>query len=590
MTHHRSNHLHVEDHKGQLMDRTVPNTGSEEIELYIRTYYSLLRTTADIQIRTMEEVHANMNSSLHLNARASEPDMSAFIYSSLRLPPCILDVDRVVLGQSEEVFVQKGIGDIRTWRLVLANARRRRTYYDGEGSMACFIASRSDIDDLLPILTAFQIEWNKLHRLLSSDQMRTFLSQFRGKEDLLILASGAGLKLDDLEQLQRVWDDQFWTFLSAIAKREKRFSIRLLAGSLNDYRRATLLWWENVEDLCRCSLNRPVYFVSSNNHSFANLISGYALQVESDLVDFVQESQQADLLEEWQAIQARNVPSSKENFLYYLLKKYLAMEEHAALDKARLRNEEEGGIQRIPGGHSFDIELQVIELAKIRFDQIDPRISRENLELLSASDAVILNIDYPLGMSAYLILTQLATRVKEIRGVYIMGKSAVLNGVIGDVLIPSVVHDEHSKNTYLFQNCFSAKDVASDLTYGTVLDNQKAVSVRGTFLQTPRYMDVFYREGYTDIEMEAGPYLSAIYELFRPKRHPENEIITLYGLPFDLGILHYASDTPLSKGKNLGAGSLSYYGMDPTYASSLAILRRIFHLELSSLRQGEPPP
>ena len=28
-------------------------------------------------------------------------------------------------------------------------------------------------------------------------------------------------------------------------------------------------------------------------------------------------------------------------------------------------------------------------------------------------------------------------------------------------------------------------------------------------------MDVFYREGYTDIEMEAGPYLSAIYEMTR---------------------------------------------------------------------------
>jgi len=570
------------------MDRTVPNTGSEEIELYIRTYYSLLRTTADIQIRTLEEVHANMNSSLHLNARASEPDMTAFIYSSLRLPSCILDVDRIVLGQSEEVFFQKGVGDIRTWQPVSAKARRRRTYYDGVSSLACFIASRSDIDDLLPILTAFQIEWNKLHRILNGAQMRSFLAQSRGKEDLLVLASSTGLKLEDLEQLQRVWDDQFWTFLSKIAEREKRFSIRLLAGSLNDYRRATLLWWENVEEYCRCSLNRPVYFISSNNHSVANILSGYALQIESDLIDFVQESQQADLLKEWQAIQARDVPSSKENFLYYLLKKYLALEEHVPLDEARLKTEEENGIQRIPGGHSFDIELQVIELANIKVDQIDPRISRENLALLLKSDAVILNIDYPLGMSAYLILTQLATRVKELRGVYIMGKSAVLNGVVGDVLIPSVVHDEHSKNTYLFQNCFTARDVAGNLTYGTVLDNQKAISVRGTFLQTPRYMDVFYREGYTDIEMEAGPYLSAIYELFRPKRHPENEIITLYGLPFDLGILHYASDTPLSKGKNLGAGSLSYYGMDPTYASSLAILRRIFHLELSRLRQELP--
>jgi hypothetical protein len=68
------------------MDRTVPRTGSEEIELYIRTYYSLLRARADVQVRTLEEVHANMGSSLHLQAQKPTPDLSAFIYSSLRLP------------------------------------------------------------------------------------------------------------------------------------------------------------------------------------------------------------------------------------------------------------------------------------------------------------------------------------------------------------------------------------------------------------------------------------------------------------------------------------------------------------------------
>jgi hypothetical protein len=92
-----------------------------------------------------------------------------------------------------------------------------------------------------------------------------------------------------------------------------------------------------------------------------------------------------------------------------------------------------------------------------------------------------------------------------------------------------------------------------------------------------------YREGYTDIEMEAGPYLSAIYEMSRPKRHPVNEIVNLQGAPFDIGILHYASDTPLSKGANLGAGTLSYRGMDSTYAASVAILRRILKLEKERL-------
>ena len=112
------------------------------------------------------------------------------------------------------------------------------------------------------------------------------------------------------------------------------------------------------------------------------------------------------------------------------------------------------------------------------------------------------------------------------------------------------------------------------------------MTVQGTFLQNSDYMDVFYREGYTVIEMEAGPYLSAIYELYRPTRHPVNEIVKLYGLPFDLGFLHYASDTPLGKGKNLGAASLSYFGMDSTYAVTLAIIRRIFNHETQRLNNN----
>jgi hypothetical protein len=96
-------------------------------------------------------------------------------------------------------------------------------------------------------------------------------------------------------------------------------------------------------------------------------------------------------------------------------------------------------------------------------------------------------------------------------------------------------------------------------------------------------MDVIYREGYSDIEMEAGPYLSAVYEMYRPQRHPVNEIVNLIGVPFDIGILHYASDTPLSKGKNLGAGTLSYFGMDSTYATTISILRRIVQKECQRL-------
>ena len=86
------------------MERTVPSTESEEIDLYQRTYYSLLRSTAEVKIRTLEEAHAGMNSLLHPAARQQESDMSAFIYSLLRLPDCMPHVKLVVLGQSLRVF------------------------------------------------------------------------------------------------------------------------------------------------------------------------------------------------------------------------------------------------------------------------------------------------------------------------------------------------------------------------------------------------------------------------------------------------------------------------------------------------------
>ena len=42
------------------MIRTVPATTGEGIELYIRTYYSLLRSSGDIRIRSLEETHEGM--------------------------------------------------------------------------------------------------------------------------------------------------------------------------------------------------------------------------------------------------------------------------------------------------------------------------------------------------------------------------------------------------------------------------------------------------------------------------------------------------------------------------------------------------
>jgi hypothetical protein len=187
-------------------------------------------------------------------------------------------------------------------------------------------------------------------------------------------------------------------------------------------------------------------------------------------------------------------------------------------------------------------------------------------------------------MAAYQIFSEVAANLGELQGVHIMGKAATLNGQVGDVMIPNVVYDEHSQNTFLFRNCYLADDIAPFLSRGSVFDNQKAVTVRGTFLQNKDFMSVFYREGYTDIEMETGPYLSGVYENIYPKRYPTNEIVNLFiNAPYDIGVIHYASDTPYSRRQTLLSKSLSYFGVDATYAASIAILRRILGQELAYL-------
>ena len=569
------------------MERTVPTRASDEIDLYLRTIYSLLRSTTRVRIRTLEEVHAGMNSSLHPMAKSVEPDVSSLVYAVLRLPACIIDVKAVLLGQSATVFQQSGLENVESWQEVTARARRRRCFYNGKDLLACYIASRSDIDDVVPMLTAFQIEWNKLHNFLQELSLREIESlSTDSPEDMETLAGILRIPFDSLYRLVTIWGADFIPMMVRIHSKTMDLEVQLFSGSLNEYRRATRFWWDNIERRFPDITQRPVYFISSNTHSIPNLLSGFALTQEERLARFLDNVGDVDLLSEWRDINDQEVPSRPENFLYYILKKYQALPEGKDLLEAQAEYEKRYGIHRYPSEHAFDVEAQIIELSRLNPETIDPRLSPEafagqhaDWSFLQKSDALVLNIDYPLGLAAYTLLVKIAEHASPLLGIYVMGKAATLNGRRGDVIIPNVSYDEHSENTYMYSNCFAANDVSPYLVYGTVMDNQKSVTVLGTYLQNAQVMEVIYREGYTDIEMEAGPYLSAVYELYRPSRHPVNEIVNLYNLPFDLGILHYASDTPFTKGENLGAGTLSYFGVDSTYATSLAILRRIMKLE-----------
>ena len=571
------------------MDRQPPRILSDEIDLYTRTYYSLLRSSGEVRVRAFEEAHSFSDSSLHIGARDPLPDVAAFAYSAARLPACMIDVRLVVMGQSHEHFEGAGL-EVRAWETVRTRGRRRPLRWDGGETLAAFITSTSDIDDLVPILTAYQIEWNKLHAALAPSSLGALLRQAPAGAPVEIgveeLEGILGVDPGGVDILQAAFGTSWERGLRALAERPAALSVRLLSGSYSQYQRAAQRWWSEVEaGYLRDEepRRRPVYFVSSNTHSLSNLLGGYALTHKEEIAAFAAERNPENLspvLE--QALEGAG-DDEASNLLYYLLRELIHDGDGERLADVQAYDAESGIVAFASPG-KIDVMAQVIELASLRPERFDPRLHCDGLEKLCESDAVILNIDYPLGMAAYHHLSRVGQGVGEIRGIYVMGKAATLNGRIGDAMISSVAYDEHSRNTYLFRNCFSTADVQPFMRYGTVLDNQKSLTARGPFLQNRQYMSTFYREGYTVLEMEAGPYLGAIYELVNPNRVPTNQIVNLSNsTPFDVGVLHYASDTPYSRRQSLLSKSLSYFGVESTYACAIAVVRQILRREIARL-------
>ncbi len=578
------------------MIRTMPVVHSEEIDLYTRTYYSLLRSSAPIRIRSLEETHGAMNSSLHQQAEDAELDVSALVYAALRLPACILETDLVILGQMDDVFQREGYTP-ESWTPVRARARRRKFFYEPTKQiLAAYIASVSDIDDLIPCLTTLQIEWNKLHSYLVASELDTKITAALAQETPALaqlfeeVRQVCNLSEEDFAKIGQVWRGaRLLEVLRLAITTRLDLQITVLGAGLSDYRRSVQYWWGKVQEGSPVLLSkRPIYFVSSNIHSMVNLISGFAWQEREHIFDYVLQHNPENLKEEYLRLRASDKAAEQgvmRNFLYYTMRLCLDRPE---LQEALAARERAIGVTRVSDAHCLDVEAQIIELNKFDPTHIDPRlncIAQEDWALLKQSDALIFNIDYPLGMAAYHILSQVSTAVGRILGIYILGKAATLNGRVGDVMIPNVVYDEHSHNSYLFRNCFTAQDIATYLNYSTVFDNQKAVTVRGTILQNRNFMHVFYEEGYTDIEMEAGPYLSAIYEDVYPRRYPIDEIVNLFiNAPYEIGVLHYASDTPISRRQSLLSKSLSYFGVDATYATSIAVMQQILKREVERQR------
>ena len=261
----------------------------------------------------LEPSHRSMNSSLHPLAATSEVDLGAFLYAMRRLPASIWKAVVIVMGQEAQVFARAGIGPIEEWEPVEAPARRRRWYDSHEGTLAVLLASTSDLDDLIPTLVAYQVEWNKLRAHLRAANLPA------GEEpDPAACAEAFGGAEEDWVRIREAWGD-LSSFLDEVHDHRMNLRIRMLGGSQAGYARMTRRWWAPV----RATMeeqglgDRPVYFVSSNPHSIINLVTPTARAGEAEVVKFVEAHGPEYLREELERFRQGHAEGSWENFLYF---------------------------------------------------------------------------------------------------------------------------------------------------------------------------------------------------------------------------------------------------------------------------------
>jgi len=541
------------------------------LDQFRRKYHTALASGKEVSLSSFFSDYKKMAPLLHKGLSKKHLDISTLKYCLDRLPCEIHQVQRIIIAQSKDDLEREKVVFDGSWQEVTAVARRRQTFYNSQTKTLIFlIVSDADIDDLVNLLIAYKLEWIKLYYLLEKKH-----DQFLEKQNPKLL----DLSDQDWQKIKTALGGKWEEIIADNKQGVSDIFLKLIGYTWIGSRQIAQGWWQKVVGnlLTLNIVQAPTYFVSSNFHSLVNIIGGYVGQHQNEI--FAHLDKYPELKQEWSKIQKEDSILRTNDFLYYFSKIYFQdfpeklkekeiLEENLGIKKFRIDSNLSGRVQSMP----------VSAIAGSKF--LDPYLSINDKVKLGASKARIINIDYPLGFGAYFLLSEVLENLKNIKGIYIVGKAAILAGQVGDIQIPKVVFDETTANVYFVKNIFN-QFFPFKTFQSAILKDQKAIAVYGTFLETKNQLENYIKSGFNIVEMESGPYLTAISEVELRTHFPENKVIHLNNLPFDLGIINYASDNPLSE-ETLGSGSLALKGIESTYLALLSVVQRIIEMEEKS--------
>jgi hypothetical protein len=527
----------------------------------------LLRSGEDFPISSLFNYFRLLQPSLQKNLESTALDISALNYALPRLPECILDTKQVIIAQSKDQLTSAGI-DVTNWELLGSPARRRQNYFDKvTKTLVILINSDSDTDDFINCLVSLQMERQKTARL---DQYQLGLLQTREDYSVLEIDESGWQKLKKI--LGQPTADRIISFCH-----QGDITVRALPQNEQFIKDVVAAWWHkiSISSLIFGFNETPLYFISSNLHSLTNLIGGFVNDRQDHIIAHISKNY-PEMYSQWQTLKTSPNELRVIDFLYYASSKYL--KDNPAEAVAKIKYEESLGIRRLNISSQLPCDVQIVPVSAIAKSHFkDPNLNLPNPDRILNSQAYMLNIEYPLGFSAYYIMSTILNSLTNLKGVYVIGKAAILSGQVGDVQIAKDVFDERTNNIFHIDNIFNTY-FPFPAFQSAVLQNQKAIAVYGTYLENENQLQNYIKSGFNIIEMESGPYLTAIHQFINKQPDFATDAVATISQPgFDLGIINYASDNPLSQ--TLGDAVMSIKGVEPTYLAALTTIQRIIDLE-----------
>lgn len=511
-----------------------------------RFRFELMREFArgTVELKRLLPLYEALEPALH--ARASDPrtlDVNALAYAIRRLPDNLTTTLSFYLTDVlPELYADPSsrFGEVPT------TARRRAVYEMLPGKNMVLVRDGvSDLVDLICCLCLYSIEARKIRRRVRD----------AGGFDAIPEA--------DVAALSAVWPSNTEARIREVTLHHEDFRIEV-HRELDNYNSAHSETWskqiaEATEELLGADpADLPdelaVHVISSNTHSVHNCLSPWLGQNARRILDWGRERNHPLALETWHA---------DFDLVCALARDFLGA--HPEEAEARLEAEREAGILEMSDSAFTGITVQLIDVARVRWDRADPGIP----DAAGARPALIVNIDYAFGEQAEHIIANLASLfARNLASVNVLGKAGGLVGERGDVLVATGFVEQQRDHFHAIPRDpavdaerLRARLPDREVHVGNVL------TVTGTLMQN-RTMLHFNRHIWRCIglEMEGSYYLRHLVQ----SMHRGSLSADL-----DLRFIYYTSDLPLRHDANLSARLRAAEGIPPLYAATREVLTGI---------------